>query len=167
MSTAVKNKITELEAQKTKLEHDIKRLKNQVDMSMLPEAVLRSSLEKILSTDNTDTEAILSIIQRVEIGPEEIILWTILCSTAPNDTQSTIRSGVQKIVGTPEGTRTPDLLIRSQSLYPTELPAHAHAQVLKYNSTVREKKQVFFSKKSDYFLLPFGSTPALTREAFL
>ena len=26
--------------------------------------------------------------------------------------------------GTLEGTRTPDLLIRSQSLYPTELPAH-------------------------------------------
>ena len=30
--------------------------------------------------------------------------------------------------GTPEGTRTPDLLIRSQSLYPTELPAHTSAQ---------------------------------------
>ena len=28
--------------------------------------------------------------------------------------------------GTPKGTRTPDLLIRSQSLYPTELSAHAH-----------------------------------------
>lgn len=28
--------------------------------------------------------------------------------------------------GTPEGTRTPDLLVRSQSLYPTELPAHTH-----------------------------------------
>ena len=28
--------------------------------------------------------------------------------------------------GTPEGTRTPDLLIRSQSLYPTELLAHKH-----------------------------------------
>ena len=27
--------------------------------------------------------------------------------------------------GAPEGTRTPDLLVRSQSLYPTELPAHA------------------------------------------
>ena len=25
--------------------------------------------------------------------------------------------------GTPKGTRTPDLLVRSQSLYPTELPA--------------------------------------------
>ena len=28
------------------------------------------------------------------------------------------------IFGTPKGTRTPDLLIRSQSLYPTELSAH-------------------------------------------
>ena len=29
--------------------------------------------------------------------------------------------------GTPEGTLTPDLLIRSQSLYPTELLAHKHS----------------------------------------
>ena len=34
------------------------------------------------------------------------------------------------IFGTPEGTRTPDLLIRSQSLYPTELPAHTFAECL-------------------------------------
>ena len=31
------------------------------------------------------------------------------------------------IFGTPKGTRTPDLLIRSQSLYPTELSAHVLA----------------------------------------
>ena len=30
---------------------------------------------------------------------------------------------VSSFFGTPEGTRTPDLLVRSQSLYPTELPA--------------------------------------------
>ena len=30
--------------------------------------------------------------------------------------------------GTPKGTRTPDLLIRSQSLYPTELSAHSANQ---------------------------------------
>ena len=34
------------------------------------------------------------------------------------------------VFGTPEGTRTPDLLIRSQSLYPTELLAHTFAQRL-------------------------------------
>jgi hypothetical protein len=28
--------------------------------------------------------------------------------------------------GTPEGIRTPDLLVRSQTLYPTELPAQMH-----------------------------------------
>ena len=37
-------------------------------------------------------------------------------------------SKILGIFGTPEGTRTPDLLIRSQSLYPTELPAHTSAQ---------------------------------------
>ena len=28
------------------------------------------------------------------------------------------------LFGAPEGTRTPDLLVRSQTLYPAELPAH-------------------------------------------
>ena len=47
--------------------------------------------------------------------------------------------------GTPKGTRTPDLLIRSQSLYPTELSAHnASLNALRYNSTVLRKMQVFF-----------------------
>ena len=48
--------------------------------------------------------------------------------------------------GTPEGTRTPDLLIRSQSLYPTELLAHTHFfQMPEYNTTSLRKKQVLFS----------------------
>ena len=47
--------------------------------------------------------------------------------------------------GTLEGTRTPDLLIRSQSLYPTELPAHtALSQAPAYNSTQKKKMQVLF-----------------------
>ena len=29
-----------------------------------------------------------------------------------------------RLLGAPEETRTPDLLIRSQTLYPAELPAH-------------------------------------------
>ena len=47
--------------------------------------------------------------------------------------------------GTAKGTRTPDLLIRSQSLYPTELSPHMRcSSALEYNSTSWEKKQVFF-----------------------
>ena len=152
-STALKNKITDLEAQKAKLENDIKQLKNQVDMSMLPENTLRAALEKIMSADCTDPSAILSIIQRVEIGPEEILLWT-MCHAAPDGIIDTTRSGVTKIGGTPKGTRTPDLLIRSQSLYPTELSAHRHiTQVPKYNNTPFSKLQVLFSKFSFFRII--------------
>ena len=51
-------------------------------------------------------------------------------------------ASVLKALGTAEGTRTPDLLIRSQSLYPTELLPH---NVLKYSSTGPIKLQVLFS----------------------
>ena len=51
-----------------------------------------------------------------------------------------------RIFGTPEGTRTPDLLVRSQSLYPTELPARTLRLTLSYNSTRFLKMQVLFSK---------------------
>ena len=112
-STALKNKITDLEAQKAKLENDIKQLKNQVDMSMLPETTLRAALEKIMSADSADPSAILSIIQRVEIGPEEILLWT-MCHAAPDGIIDTTRSGVTKIDGTPKG--SPSIVITSSAI---------------------------------------------------
>ena len=63
----------------------------------------------------------------------------------PNPSPAEIRFGLF-FFGTPEGTRTPDLLIRSQSLYPTELLAHTHfSQTPEYNTTSLEKLQVLFS----------------------
>ena len=60
--------------------------------------------------------------------------------------------------GTPKGTRTPDLLIRSQSLYPTELSAHRRfPQAPVYISTEVSKKQALFSEKRKNFLF---SSPA-------
>ena len=55
-----------------------------------------------------------------------------------------IRSYKNTRHGTPEGTRTPDLLIRSQSLYPTELLAHISHRMLGYYSIPVPKMQVFF-----------------------
>ena len=45
--------------------------------------------------------------------------------------------------GAPEGTRTPDLLIRSQTLYPAELPARN----VYYNTIRFAKCQALFQKK--------------------
>ena len=42
-------------------------------------------------------------------------------------TMLTVRS--QRVTNAPEGTRTPNLLIRSQMLYPIELRAHALAKL--------------------------------------
>ena len=55
-------------------------------------------------------------------------------------------------LGAPEGTRTPDLLIRSQTLYPAELPAHIlltfSPENVLYYSARRPESQAFFSKNS-------------------
>ena len=65
---------------------------------------------------------------------------------------------VSGFFGTPEGTRTPDLLIRSQSLYPTELPAHGalvqRSNILAYS---RRKSKGFFGKLK----IIFYKTPLL------
>jgi hypothetical protein len=61
------------------------------------------------------------------------------------------------ICGTPEGTRTPDLLVRSQSLYPAELWAHLFVFVSRephnnnYYITFRRACQPLFSIFSDFF----------------
>ena len=47
-------------------------------------------------------------------------------SSPAADKKIQIPEWVSGFFGTPKGTRTPDLLIRSQSLYPTELSAHMH-----------------------------------------
>jgi hypothetical protein len=56
------------------------------------------------------------------------------------------------VLGAPEETRTPDLLIRSQTLYPAELPAHIlltfSPENVFYYSARRPESQAFFSKNS-------------------
>ena len=47
--------------------------------------------------------------------------------------------------GAPEGTRTPNLLVRSQTLYPVELPARIYNRY--YYTIIPKQMQVFFKKK--------------------
>ena len=53
--------------------------------------------------------------------------------------------------GTPKGTRTPDLLIRSQSLYPTELSAHRRSTKRLSILAHDVKKSKYFFKKIQLF----------------
>ena len=49
-------------------------------------------------------------------------------------------------IGALQGTRTPDLLVRSQSLYPAELATHSFIQLYYYITSILTC-QVFFQKK--------------------
>ena len=60
------------------------------------------------------------------------------------------------LIGTPEGIRTPDLLVRSQTLYPAELLAHSAVftapsrRLLIYNIMQRDGCQHFFDESFDF-----------------
>ena len=60
-------------------------------------------------------------------APIHIFPWFILSRASPRTKKRRSRglaSAGASSRGTPEGIRTPDLLVRSQSLYPAELLAH-------------------------------------------
>ena len=65
------------------------------------------------------------------------------------------------IFGTPKGTRTPDLLIRSQSLYPTELSAHMLSlERLDTITHAFKKIKSFFLKNQKFFVVFLWHTDA-------
>ena len=52
-------------------------------------------------------------------------------------------------IGALQGTRTPDLLVRSQSLYPAELATHCFIQLYYYITSILTC-QVFFQKNKNF-----------------
>lgn len=78
-STAIKSKIKELELRQAELEAEMQALRQTVDASAIPDDQLMNILNTIISGDTARAkEAILSIVCRVEVTDEEIIVWTIL-----------------------------------------------------------------------------------------
>ncbi len=64
------------------------------------------------------------------------------------------------LIGALQGIRTPDLLVRSQTLYPTELAAQINFfttefRLPKYINISYRKNQPYFQKKSNLFLFLF------------
>lgn len=76
-SPTLSAKITELEAEKTKLEHDMLQLKAQVSGSTISEDDLRKILNTVSSSPDSD-DIELSIVVRVEVSSDQIKIWTLL-----------------------------------------------------------------------------------------
>ena len=72
--------------------------------------------------------------------------------------------GKTGLSGTPEGIRTPDLLVRSQTLYPTELAAHLIAIVYYHNAGQKStviSKFFYFSPLPGGYSLPAALLPTV------
>ena len=78
------------------------------------------------------------------------------------------REDFRVFTGTPKGTRTPDLLIRSQSLYPTELSAHVAFLKRLDTITCNSLKVKYFFQNISIFLYNFSGRRGMdTKGIFL
>lgn len=77
-SQTVRDKIRELEQQQAEIQRDLKALKASVDKTAIPEQRLRELLSQVIQSATEDNSLILSIVYRVEVGPETLTIWTIL-----------------------------------------------------------------------------------------
>lgn len=81
-SQTVQRKIAELEQEISVIDHDIAVLKASVDASAIPEARLRELIEIAVSED---TSILLSIVYRVEVYDDHIVIWTLLDANPDGD----------------------------------------------------------------------------------
>lgn len=101
-SPAVLAKIKELESQKTRVEREMRTLKESVDASAIPEQRLREILDTIINSVGIDEEILLSVVYRVEVGPDTITIWTML-DADPTGTIDPTQEGVTITMCLPSG----------------------------------------------------------------
>lgn len=104
-SSAVQNKIQQLETEKATVQRDLKALKAAVDASTIPEQRLREILATITSSAGNDAAILESLVYRVEVGAKEITIWTIL-DADPNGHIDYTQEGLTITVGFPSGVPT-------------------------------------------------------------
>lgn len=99
-SPALQTKIRTLESEKAAIQKDLKSLKAAVDASALPEQRLREILAVIISSAGDDALILESLVYRVEVGREDITIWTILEADPSGHIDHTL-SGVTTTFGVP------------------------------------------------------------------
>ena len=77
-------------------------LKKSVDASTIPEQTLRGVVAQMATGEIDSTDIYLSVVYRVEVSRDEIVIWTIL-NTSPDGTYDFDAKGVLLTPGTPSG----------------------------------------------------------------
>ena len=77
-------------------------LKKSVDATTIPEQTLRGIVAKMATGEIDSTDIYLSVVYRVEVTRDEIVIWTIL-NTSPDGTYDLDADGVIITPGTASG----------------------------------------------------------------
>lgn len=104
-SPAIQTRIHELETEKAAVAHELRTLKAAVDATTIPEQRLRKILATIISSAENDATILESLVYRVEVGAEDITIWTIL-EADPNGKLDHTADGVTITLGDPFGVPT-------------------------------------------------------------
>ena len=104
-SSSIQTRIKELEEEKAIIQRDLMRLKQAVDASAIPEQRLREILATIISSADNDAAILESLVYRVEVGADEITIWTIL-EADPDGTIDINQQGLTITLGDPSGVPT-------------------------------------------------------------
>ena len=106
-SPAVQQKLQQLEAEKAAIQRDLRALKASVDATAVPEQRLREILATIISSANNDAALLEALVYRVEVGRDEITIWTLLDADPTGTIDHTQKDTVTGIVtitpGVPSG----------------------------------------------------------------
>lgn len=100
-SESLTQKIHALEAELSTIDQDLKTLRGAIDGSALPDSCIQSILNEVLNNDFSDASILLSIVTRVEVGPENITIWTILDPPPDDESQLSPSSYESDIDPTP------------------------------------------------------------------
>lgn len=104
-SQALSARLSALEAEKAKVTASIASLKRAADLSALPASELSRSVSRIVENACNDAAAVFSIVTRVDVYPDKIVIYTIFDPDDRRKITDTDREVVQTL-GTPSGVPT-------------------------------------------------------------
>lgn len=102
-SAALQERLTALEADKAKLTSRMAEMKKAADIASLPVEQLDSLFGWIVEAAQTDTAAVFSVVSRVEIYHDKIVIYTAFDPDDPNKRTTAAGRESIKTMGTPSG----------------------------------------------------------------
>lgn len=127
VSPTLRAKIQGLEAEKAKLDMDMRQLKQDVTASRVPEEQLQKILDTIINAGTSDDTILLSVVSRVEVGPEFITIWTILDTDQKGELIPTGETVPVSLGDTPPAPRWSKLYVACSDFFQKSERAHAAA----------------------------------------